>query len=146
MQEDQQHHERRQRLRAWMADHKLTGRDVARSQGWSSAAHVTNLLRGHSPFGEKVARAIEQKLEMPPRWLDEAPLTAEIRAPLPVVNPLDRPDGVDDYLVIMNAVVALRDEMGDAFMRVTADRLAMAVALVVPNPVLAKIAANLLKL
>jgi transcriptional regulator with XRE-family HTH domain len=134
---ESQYNHRRARLRGWMADHKLTGREVAKACGWSTAAHVTNLLRGHSAFGEKVAREVERKLRMPEQFLDQGNVPESLLKSREMPQP--------STMTTVQAVVALRNEMGPPFMQVTAERLEHAVRLVLANPTLVRSTAELLK-
>lgn len=49
---------------------KLTPTDLVQRVG-SRSSFWSDLLAGRKSFGEKLARKIEDKLELPPGWLDE---------------------------------------------------------------------------
>jgi hypothetical protein len=56
------------------------------------ANQVTNLLGGHSSFGEKVARSIEETAGLPRGWLDSSEATTPELSPemLALAQKLDR--------------------------------------------------------
>lgn len=132
---------RRERLKRWMREQELTGREVAKAAGWSSAAHVTNLVRGHSAFGERVARQVEQKLRMPEGYLDEETPVENAVLAAPSAGAAAAPD-VHSVVV---AVLLLRDAMGPDFMDVPLHKVELAVRMVLVNPELSQSAAALLK-
>lgn len=136
MKSDRVYDHRRKRLATWMQEAGLTGRDIANTMGWSSAAHVTNLLRGHAAFGEKVARRVETGLGMPLGYLDQNAVNPEENAAATAYGP-----SLED---VCAAVIALRDRAGPAFMTVSLAHLAVAVRLVLRNPDLVGDAASLI--
>lgn len=133
---DAMYSHRRARLQRWMREQRMTGREVAKTCGWASAAHVTNLVRGHSAFGEKIARQVEEKLRMPAYYLDQQQGIELESRKVP-----ERPATLD----VVRAVLVLRDEMGPAFMSVPPHKVDAAVRLILANPDLAKSAAELIR-
>jgi SOS-response transcriptional repressor LexA len=64
-------HVRRQKLAELIRTRYNDSRvDVSRVTGLSGG-RITQLLDPDEPFGERAARSLEQKLSLPPRWLDE---------------------------------------------------------------------------
>jgi hypothetical protein len=69
MDKDQLANIRRDNLRKWMRERKLSNSDLA-SKIESGRAYVSNLFREDRYFGEKAARRIESMLRMPAGYLD----------------------------------------------------------------------------
>lgn len=132
---------RRERLKRWMREQGVTGREVAKAAGWSSAAHVTNLVRGHSAFGERVARQVEKKLRMPDGYLDQEDGSNTAFSAAEQAAPATAPD----VKSVVTAVLLLRDAMGPDFMAASVERIVHATLLVLVNPGLVRNAAALLK-
>ena len=66
---------RKERLKELMESRGYTSvGDFAKSLE-RSTSQVSDLLRGAIPFGEKLARSIEHKAQLPPGWLDEISTT-----------------------------------------------------------------------
>jgi hypothetical protein len=61
---------RRANLRAWIAKHhKGLASEFCRK--WElNQSHISEMLAGKRPLGERVARQMEQKARMPPEYLD----------------------------------------------------------------------------
>lgn len=67
---------RRDNLRIWMANNKVTSTGLA-SRLEVGRAYVSNLNRIDRSFGERAARHIEQKLAMPEGYLDGSSIPGE---------------------------------------------------------------------
>jgi hypothetical protein len=77
------------------------------------ANQVTNLLGGHSSFGEKVARSIEEKAGLPRGWLDSPEATVPELSPemLALAQRMDRlePDARDYIMKQCRAFLLLQE-------------------------------------
>ena len=68
---------RRRRLRAWIAE-KFGGKALRFAKSIDRPQpQIAEILRGKRPFGEKIARALEDEAKMPPGWLDREDGSAE---------------------------------------------------------------------
>jgi hypothetical protein len=94
---------RRRRLREWVAahgGHAAVVRD--RKLTPSLASHLSQVMNGYS-FGPRAARAMENRLGMSERWLDQP-----LDAPTPAAAPASRPPSLDAALpVVLDAIARL---------------------------------------
>lgn len=60
---------RRERLRKWVTDHKISNKHLHEITG-KSPAYLSDILNGKKSFGEDAARMFEKKLKMPFLFLD----------------------------------------------------------------------------
>lgn len=69
---DQEQERRRERLRQWVSQ-RGGHASVIRQQGLTpaQASYLSQVMNGYS-FGSRAARGMEQRLGMPPKWLDQA--------------------------------------------------------------------------
>lgn len=61
-----------QRLKQFQAERKASGPVELGKLVGRKANQVSDLLNGRAPFGEKIARSIEEAADLPPGWLDQA--------------------------------------------------------------------------
>lgn len=92
---------RRENLRRWMDARDMTGSQLAEKIG-SGRAYASLLFNPSRYFGEKAARHIEEKLRMPPGYLD-----ASTRGAM-VTSDWSRPDELDDEVYGLVGHVGMR--------------------------------------
>lgn len=105
---------RRENLRRWLEDRKMTRGDMAARMGVGKA-YVSLLFSPERYFGEKAARTIESKLHMPEKYLDmSAPTTAAVEA-------WSRPEDLDEDVYALVPRVEVRLSAGNGLVATPQD-------------------------
>ena len=96
---------RRSNLRRWMQERDVENRSLAQRLGKSEST-VSLLFKEGRPFGERVARTIEQALYMPQGYLDQT------QAKMAPVEAWDAPDDLPDGVYALVPRVGVRLSAG----------------------------------